>query len=433
MARVSDKILVAIAVAVTAMICISGSVILLDSKDPGKDINITVSSDIEDEIRTMFDGFGSFTNSNLLITAYDGSDPPSFEGNVDMIMTTQQMSASKLATGDLPAEDIAERAMVMPDGTTLVFVFFDVNLTDGIAGDLMNWALNQIQDVFIMVSEDLKVGAAVLFKEFEKNTNVRLKISVTDDLKFGTEADMLMTTSDDMSPARLASAEIPEENIGERVIIMQDGTMVFIFFVKEAQPLMSYLVDTFFTEPIKVRVKIAAGMLDRMTTIFGQFEAFTNASVMTAAQASPALTFGDADLVMTSNISTLPAGVSKIWISTPDGPVFVYFKTGADGMAGLFAEWLNAQKREINVAFPAGTGSYFETLLSGFPGTEAGLRLIPSASLSFAGADVIMTFDPDEAQALSVPGTVKKMYMAPDGTPVYLLFKEETREITDPL
>ena len=435
MARVSDKILVAIAVAVTAMICISGSVILLDSSGRNEDINIAVSADIEEEITTMFAGFETYTNSRLHIIALGIGETPSF-GSADMIMTTDSsVTAAGLATPGLPAGDIESKVMVMPDGTTLVYVFFDTNMENGIAGALMNWAFSLKQDIFVTVSPEIKTNSAVLFREFEKKTNAKVQVSAYESgaaLSFA-KSDMIMTTQPGVIPADLATADVPEGSIGQRTIVMSDGTPVYVFYKKDAQNVADHLIDTFFAKVQYIYVTIAAEMLNRMEPLFRAFEAYTNAEVVANPVNSPGLSFASADIIMTSNIAA-PSGVDKTWVTLPGGPVFVYSAAGADGMTGMFKDWLSSQRRSVYVSVLPGTESYMGGILAGFESsTGTGSYVSSAASPDIGTGSVMMTTDRSAAAAAAGPGIRERMYMAPDGTPVYVLSRDAMREISDPL
>ena len=191
MARVNDKILVAVAVLVTAVLCVSGMNMMLDSSGKEQNVYISVSEDIEDEIRALFEGFETYTHSKLHISS---QQTPSFTGRTDVIMTSTPVTASELATDSLPAGDIDEKIMFTPDGTK-IYVFFDMKRHSGMVGALMNWAFTHKQDLFVLVSRDIFYEANEFFKDYENATNIKVNLVPADDLSFSGDVNMIMTST----------------------------------------------------------------------------------------------------------------------------------------------------------------------------------------------------------------------------------------------
>ncbi|MCL2142822.1 MAG: hypothetical protein FWH44_00980 [Methanomassiliicoccaceae archaeon] len=128
MAKSHDNLLMLAAVAVTALICISGMYLMLSSGGHDQDVRVTVPSDISSELTAVFKDFETYASVNLIVS---DSDDPSFGEHADVVITNG---------GPIAEEGVESIGVTISDVT--VYINFRSG-TSGTAGAFINWLASQ--------------------------------------------------------------------------------------------------------------------------------------------------------------------------------------------------------------------------------------------------------------------------------------------------
>ena len=128
--RSNDKLLVIIAVAVTAVLCISGMYLILGAGDQKESVRVAVPQSIEEEMSSLFEDFGSHTRSDVHILKNAGT---SFNDNADVT----------ISMGDKIEGDGIESIEITISGETIY-----INFRSGpeeMVGAFINWLASKDQ------------------------------------------------------------------------------------------------------------------------------------------------------------------------------------------------------------------------------------------------------------------------------------------------
>jgi len=120
----NDKVLMIAAAAVTAVICIAGMYLILESDDQNKDLNIALDAAAEGAMPS-FTEFEENTKVSIRTAPYTGTDQL-LNGNVSVILTSSSLG---------PVPGITEEKITV-SGNTLFALYKSDNST---AGAFVNW------------------------------------------------------------------------------------------------------------------------------------------------------------------------------------------------------------------------------------------------------------------------------------------------------
>ncbi|MDR0778413.1 MAG: hypothetical protein LBE48_03120 [Methanomassiliicoccaceae archaeon] len=129
MASAREKVLIATAVAVTAVICIYGMYLLVGDTEEKQDVRVTVPTGLEDEAALFFEGFETYTMSKIIISSVDDPKISLLNNGADIIF-------SYSSSGTAPMKELT-----IADGI-VVYAYYKEN-TQGMAGSAINWLNGQ--------------------------------------------------------------------------------------------------------------------------------------------------------------------------------------------------------------------------------------------------------------------------------------------------
>jgi len=106
----NDKVLMIIAAVVTAAICVTGMYLFQGTDAQKQDLNIV----LENGVDISFDEFAENSKMNLIVSSVPSPSLILLEGNVNVIITTENISVS----GDIRKETLDELYVYSKKGDT---------------------------------------------------------------------------------------------------------------------------------------------------------------------------------------------------------------------------------------------------------------------------------------------------------------------------
>jgi hypothetical protein len=122
MAGMKENAMIVTAVAVTAILCVYGMHAIITKTEPRQDIYITVSADIEDDIKLFVKEFESYALANIHISVTANPEVHMLGDNVDIIITTDGSIGNSVLQRVTPTETLHAYYKEGPKGMLGTFI-----------------------------------------------------------------------------------------------------------------------------------------------------------------------------------------------------------------------------------------------------------------------------------------------------------------------
>jgi len=237
---------------------------------------------------------------------------------------------------------VVKKAITTPDGTAYVYYKDSAESKVRLFVDrLLNVSDEEKQkDMVFAMSAELKQAMGTTLAEIADNAGLDIEIIETAAPSFS-NADVIMTTQNDISPAELGG--LPSE-IGKIAYVTPDGTIVYVFFKKSTEG-TDAMINGLLSQKVDLNVTIFWNLTSNMDPFFTDFGKYTNVNIILYVETHgpPAIVFGEGTDAIVTNHYSFVAGCDSIEVQTSSSSAFVYCLTGAQGMTKLFMEWLGTQ------------------------------------------------------------------------------------------